>query len=74
MTTELKAKTLYTCTQAASFLGTNKVLLSRLIGKGVLIARPNPLDNRTKLIHRTDLERLLETGRPAEQRRTEPPE
>ncbi len=67
MTVEVKQKKRLTCTEAAEFLGTNVVLLSGLISRGVLTAQPNLLDRRTKLIELADLERLLERGRPARQ-------
>ncbi len=53
-----KEKELLTVQQAADFLGVSRIKISRLLKNGTLLAKPNPLDSRQKLIPREQLDSL----------------
>ncbi len=56
---------LMTIDEAARYLQVTRQRLSRLIVAGVLTTRPNPLDARSKLLDKADLEALRLISRPA---------
>lgn len=47
-----------TVAEARDFLGVSRKKIADLIEKGVLVSEPNPLDNRSKLVRREDVEAL----------------
>lgn len=47
-----------TVSEARDFLGVSKKKIASLIEDGVLTTEPNPLDKRSKLVRRQDVEAL----------------
>jgi transcriptional regulator with XRE-family HTH domain len=52
-----------TVKEAATYLGTTRQKISRLLKNGALKSEDNPLDNRYKLIDLVDLDRLKVYGK-----------
>lgn len=48
-----------TAKEARTILGVSKMKIAQLIAKGILPVSENPLDNRQKLIRRSDVEKLM---------------
>jgi excisionase family DNA binding protein len=62
---------LVTMAEAAGLLSVSNTTMWRLVRDGVVPAYRDPLDRRTKLIDRADLERLLGQSNPAPQFRSD---
>lgn len=63
--------TMVTMSEAAQLLGVSNTTIWRLVREGVLTAQRDPLDRRSKLIGRADLERLLAGSRVQRQFRSD---
>lgn len=50
-----KSKDLITLSEAAQLLGVSRAKISRLVSKGVLATQTDPLDERAKLVSRSDV-------------------
>ena len=50
--------------EAREYLGISRVNIARLVKNGTLKASENPLDTRSKLVKRTELDKLKKTSKP----------
>jgi excisionase family DNA binding protein len=65
MKNEKHPSAMLTLSEAARLLGVSRPKMTRMVSKGQLVAQTDPLDERAKLVRRSDVLALLERSQKA---------
>ncbi len=65
MKTDNYPSEMLTLSEAARLLGVSRPKMTRMVSKGMLVAQTDPLDERVKLVRRSDVLALQERSKKA---------